>query len=105
MKTNTVVVGASELLSVDRITATDAVLLTEPGDPALSGQAEVTLQYRAHGSEAPAKVYLEADGTLRAQLLNPTRAVASGQSLVVYLGDRVICEATIEEAFRQENGQ
>ena len=104
MKTNTVVVGASELLNVDGITATDTVLLTDPDDPALSGQVEVTLQYRAHGSEVPAKVYLEADGTLRAQLLNPTRAVASGQSLVVYLGDRAICEATIEEAFRQEKG-
>ena len=105
MKTNTVVVGASELLSVDGITATDAVLLTEPDDPALAGQAEVTLQYRAHGQQVPAKVYLEADGTLRAQLLKPTRAVASGQSLVVYLGDRAICEATIEEAFKQEKGQ
>ena len=105
MKTNTVVVGASELLSVDAITATDAVLLTEPDDPTLSGQAEVTLQYRAHGQQVPAKVYLEADGTLRAELLEPTRAVASGQSLVVYAGDRAICEATIEEAFRQEKGQ
>lgn len=105
MKTNTVLVGASELLSVEGITATDAVLLTEPDDPALSGQAEVTLQYRAHGQQVPAKVYLEADGTLRAELLKPTRAVASGQSLVVYLGDRAICEATIEEAFKQEKGQ
>ena len=42
---------------------------------------------------------------MRAQLVKPTRAVASGQSLVVYAGDRAICEATIEEAFKQEKGQ
>lgn len=103
MKTNTVVVGASELLSVDIIEASDTVLLTDPDDSALSGQVEVTLQYRAHGSEVPAKVWLRQDGTMRAELLNPTRAVASGQSLVVYCGNRAICEATIECAFKQEN--
>lgn len=103
---NQVVVGASELLSVDRIEAADAVLLAEAEHPALVGERVVELQYRAHGQTVAAKVTYDSETqTTRCELLEPTRAVAAGQSLVVYDGEQVIAEATIERAWRAQTAE
>lgn len=102
MDTNQVIVGASELLSVNRIEASEGVLLAEAGHPALRGEQDVELQYRAHGQQVPARVSFDLETkALQAELIEPTRAVAAGQSLVVYLGDQVLAEATIERAWRE----
>ena len=56
------------------------------------------MQIRAHGAAHPA-VVTRAGGpgaeTLTVDLREPVRGVAAGQSLVVYLGDRVLGQATI----------
>lgn len=98
MATNTVVVGAKELLSVNRIEAEDAIVLA-PGHEGLNG-GEVSVQYRAHGQEVAARVWVEGDA-MRIELLEMTRAVAAGQSLVVYDGTRVLGQATISRAYRE----
>lgn len=144
---NRVFVGAKELLSVNRINCSQAVLLTSAEHSALRGETTVSVQYRAHGQVVPARVHYQANsipdkmreklgiqldsasrrdssvqesvlvdsgektdsdilnvskgsGSLIVELLEPTRAVAPGQSLVVYSGSQVLVEATIEEAYR-----
>ncbi|MDO4665759.1 MAG: tRNA 2-thiouridine(34) synthase MnmA [Actinomycetaceae bacterium] len=92
-RTNQVVVGPSELLSVCRIDAVDVIELAED----IRGQAHV--QFRAHGRPVGAQVVLS-EGGLSALLDAPVRAVAPGQSLVVYKGTRVVAEATITRAYR-----
>ncbi|MDO5747651.1 MAG: tRNA 2-thiouridine(34) synthase MnmA [Actinomycetaceae bacterium] len=99
MATNTVIVGAQELLSVNHIECDNAVLLVENDHPGLAGK-EVTIQYRAHGQEVPAQVTYR-EGGFDVSLLRDTRAVASGQSLVVYDGTHVLGQATITRAYRQ----
>lgn len=112
MHTNQVVVGAAELLSVDYILAKKIVPLAPLNHPGLQGQEEVTVQYRAHGKQIPAQVKLHApthrpaqstdEQVLSAQLAEATRAVAAGQSLVVYTkAGRALAEATIELAQKQ----
>lgn len=106
--TNEVVVGASELLSVDCIECTDVVWLAaeDLGD---EGGADVVVQVRAHGEPVPLARIVHSDaGAARAggepslvlELARPIRGVAAGQSAVVYRGSRVIGEATIERAQR-----
>jgi len=118
--TNQVVVGAAELLSVDRITCEDTVWLA-PDDagsvareataafgPTLDGRAlaevpgdVLTAQVRAHGvPSVVGDVSRTGAGGLSVDLVRPIRGVAAGQSLVVYRGARVIAEATIRSAAR-----
>ncbi|CAM2940437.1 tRNA 2-thiouridine(34) synthase MnmA [Actinomyces slackii] len=95
--TNEVVVGPEELLRRTSMKATDLVLLTEPGHE--STWPQVSLQVRAHGRPVPATVTIdEAAATLSAELHEPLRGVAAGQSAVVYGGpdgDQVLAQATI----------
>ncbi|MGC5628350.1 tRNA 2-thiouridine(34) synthase MnmA [Georgenia sp. Z1344] len=91
-----VVVGPAELLSTRRIDATDVVWLAE--DHPAEVPTEAAVQIRAHGAAHPAVVTRTAgdDGeTLAVELREPIRGVAAGQSAVVYLGDRVLGQATI----------
>lgn len=99
MATNTVVVGAKELLSVNRIEAGQALSLVDRDHPGLHGK-DVHVQYRAHGQVVPAQVTMDGDA-MHVSLLEPTRAVAAGQSLVVYDGTLVLGQATIERAWRE----
>ncbi|MGO1835400.1 MAG: tRNA methyl transferase PRC-barrel domain-containing protein, partial [Actinomycetaceae bacterium] len=95
-RTRRVVVGPSELLSTRRIGARDVIWLASDEDAAIP--TEVTVQIRAHGEAHPGVVTrtTDADGErLDIELREPVRGVAAGQSAVVYLGDRVLGQATI----------
>lgn len=92
--TNTVVVGPPELLDVRTIVGSKTVWLApdvEAGD-----WIECGIQVRAHGREIPARVKVDGE-TMIAELSEPLRALAAGQSLVVYLGTRVLGQSTVEE--------
>ena len=104
--TNTVVVGAAELLTVDRLAGERVVWLAEDVQadaPHVWLDAEV--QVRAHGAPVPARVRTAADGALEVELAGDRlRGVAAGQSLVVYRGTRVLGQATVSAAWRASAG-
>ena len=95
--TNTVVVGPVDLLDVHTVTGTGAVWFDTPPQDCL----DCSVQVRAHGAPVPGQVRTTPaveDGTrggLELRLGSPLRGVAAGQSAVVYLGDRVLGQATI----------
>jgi tRNA-uridine 2-sulfurtransferase len=92
-RTNTVVVGTSELLGVDAITGDHARWC----GPAPEGVVTVGAQVRAHGEEIPATAW--ADGEqVEVRLQRRIRGVAPGQSVVLYDGTRVVGSATIAKA-------
>lgn len=99
--TNEVVVGPEELLTRRAIEADGLVLLASPEslDDGREGWAGVSVQVRAHGRAVPADVVVDTSaGTLRAELHEGLRAVAAGQSVVVYGGadgERVLAQATV----------
>lgn len=99
-ETNQVVVGASELLSISRITATDAVWLASDDDG--SDASDLFVQLRAHGTPVPVASLTrdEAAGTISVVLEGSARGVARGQSMVVYRATRVLGEGTIDETGR-----
>lgn len=102
--TNKVFVGSAGLLSVNQIEAEDLVLLAPALHPGLQGETEVEIQYRAHGQQVPAVVSIDTvTRSLTARLPLPTRAVAAGQSLVVYYQERALAEATITCATKVES--
>ena len=89
--TNQVVVGPAQLLSRTTVSATDLITLVDDAD-----WEHVSLQLRAHGRAVPAQVKLDTQAaTLEAQLQEPVRGIAAGQSLVVYDGERVLAQATV----------
>ena len=94
--TNEVVVGPEELLRRSVLDADGLVLLAEPDG---GGWEDVAVQVRAHGRPVPADVVVDTGaGTLHADLRQPLRGLAAGQSVVVYGGDggrRVLAQATI----------
>ena len=103
-ETNQVVVGARELLTVDRIECSNAVWLA-PDDPGDAASGGLFAQFRAHGRPVPvASLVREAPGGAGARIVvglaEAARGVARGQSLVVYRGDRVLGEGTIDATSR-----
>lgn len=99
-ETNEVVVGPEELLSRTTVDASSLVLLAEPGDVGgTTGWPDVTVQVRAHGRPVPAEVSVDVTaGTLHADLRQPLRGLAAGQSVVVYggeSGEQVLAQATV----------
>ncbi|WP_043497795.1 tRNA 2-thiouridine(34) synthase MnmA [Georgenia sp. SUBG003] len=103
--TNQVVVGPTELLSVDELHADQTVWLAEDVPAGEWFDAEV--QIRAHGDPVVASVRRggtstegAAADTLQARLSVPLRGIAPGQSLVVYAGARVLGQSTIVSARR-----
>ncbi|WP_078062138.1 tRNA 2-thiouridine(34) synthase MnmA [Actinomyces provencensis] len=119
--TNTVVVGAATLLSVDTITCAAPVLVA--GDDALEvdaaataafgvemagrrlcevPQGVLTAQVRAHGTPSVVTGVRHGAAGLEVDLAAPVRGVAAGQSLVLYRGTRVLAEATITAARRRD---
>ncbi len=89
--TNTVLIGPQTLLRVGVIEAgrpTWAVP-TPPAEP-----FDARVQIRAHAPAVPARV-TTGPTALRVDLAEPLRAVAPGQSIVVYDGSRVLGQATI----------
>jgi len=92
-RTNTVVVGTSELLGVDAITGDHARWC----GPAPVGAVRVGAQVRAHGEEVPATAWAEGE-QVEVRLERRIRGVAPGQSVVLYDGTRVVGSATISRA-------
>lgn len=111
---NEVVVGASELLSVDRIECEEVVWLAAD-DLGASAPGDLFVQVRAHGAPVPLSVLIHEDeaGAARSgredgldlELAEPLRGVAAGQSAVVYRGSRVLGEAAIRRASRRASGR
>lgn len=107
-ETNQVIVGACELLSVNRIEASGVVWLAP--DDLGEECTDLFIQVRAHGAPVPVSALSHGDreaarvqgaeGGLAVVLAEPIRGVAAGQSLVVYRGSRVLGEGTILRARR-----
>ena len=92
---NRVVIGPAEALDVTTLVA------TRPRWPGAAPGAAMrcTVQVRAHGPAMPASAVVDGDNeVLRVAFDEPVRAVAPGQAVVLYDGDRVIGSATIDEA-------
>ena len=94
--TNTVVVGTRDLLGVDLI---EAEHLRWCG-PAPTGRTRVGAQLRAHGAELPAWATVHGD-TVTVELDERARGVATGQSVVLYDGTRVVGSATMSSTGRR----
>jgi len=91
--TNTVVVGAAELLGVDVLTGDHARWC----GPVPEGVMSVGAQVRAHGAEIPATAWAGGD-RVEVHLERRIRGVAPGQCVVLYDGTRVVGSATIAKA-------
>jgi tRNA-specific 2-thiouridylase len=89
--TRTVTVGPAAGLQVREITAERPVWTgcRPPSEP-----TECLVQLRAHGEIHPCRAWQDGD-TLNITLLDPARAVATGQAAVLYDGDTVLGSATI----------
>jgi tRNA-specific 2-thiouridylase len=93
---NRVVVGAGELLARRGLVADRTSWVA--GEPPAGGPfgAEVRIRYR--GGEVPAVVDARA-GEMTVEFRDPQRAVAPGQSVVVYRGDELLGGGRIVQAF------
>jgi len=91
---NTVTVGPREALDVTEITGERPVWLATPDD-----RFECHVQLRAHGEVHAGTVRRDGD-EIKITLDRPARGVATGQTAVLYAGDRVIGSATIALADR-----
>ncbi|PPK98630.1 tRNA-specific 2-thiouridylase [Kineococcus xinjiangensis] len=90
-----VVVGAAEELRVRRLLAASPVW----GGDAPEGPVEVAAQVRAHGEAVPARARVVA-GQVEVLLHEPLTGVAPGQTVALYVGDRVLGSATITTTAR-----
>jgi tRNA-specific 2-thiouridylase len=81
-----VVVGSSEELLGHRVRLEEMNWLTDPLEP--GDACETQLRYRARA--VPATVIAAEDGALELALAVPVRAIAPGQSGVLYAGSRVL---------------
>lgn len=88
--TNTVTVGVQDLLGIDTIVGESARWC----GPAPEGVVEVGVQLRAHGEELRGQAWAQGE-ELHVRLAERTRGVATGQSVVLYEGTRVVGSATI----------
>lgn len=92
-----VVVGSAEELMGHRVTLEECNWLQEP--PAVGSEVRVQLRYRA--TAVPATVRTRTDRSLALDLLEPVRAIAPGQSGVVYaMDDRLVLGGGVIEAAR-----
>lgn len=89
---NVVTVGPETLLSVSTLEGEDVVWFA-PDVPAMT-PTRCEAQVRAHGTPVPGTV-VRRDDRMVVELDDPIRGVASGQSLVVYDGTRVLGQATL----------
>lgn len=62
--------------------------------PTPAGGSRLLAQIRAHGETVPCRATVR-DGEVQVELHKPLRAVAPGQAVVLYDGDRVVGSATI----------
>jgi tRNA-uridine 2-sulfurtransferase len=93
---NRVVVGPGELLArrgllADRVSWVD-------GDPSSEGPFEAEVRIRYRGEDVPCVIEPLPDARIRVEFRSPQRAVASGQSAVIYRGDELLGGGRIVEA-------
>jgi tRNA-specific 2-thiouridylase len=69
---------------------------TWPNGEIASG-TEVGLQWRAHGTEVPARLEIT-DSGVRVQVAESIRGVAAGQQAVFYIGSKVVGSMIIESS-------
>ncbi len=93
-----VVVGPGELLARGGLTADRASWVA--GRPPSDGPFEAEVRIRYRGDDVPAVVKADADDAFNVEFRSPQRAVAPGQSVVVYLGDELLGGGRIVSAFR-----
>jgi tRNA-uridine 2-sulfurtransferase len=94
---NRVVVGPHELLAKRGLSADRVSWLA--GRPPADGPFEAEVRIRYRGDDVPAVVSPTPDG-FEVEFRTPQRAVAPGQSVVVYRGDEVLGGGRILEALR-----
>lgn len=95
---NRVVVGPGELLSRRGLRADRASWVA--GAPPVSGPFEATVRLRSHGDDVPAVVDARGHDRFVVTFRSPQRAIAPGQSAVVYRDDEVLGGGRIVETFR-----
>ena len=88
---NTVVVGALADLEIARITGGRVGWCA----PVPSVGDRVGIQVRAHGAEVSARVAVVSADHVEVELDEPVRGVATGQTLTLYTGSRVLGASTI----------
>jgi tRNA-specific 2-thiouridylase len=86
--TNRVVVGPAELLSRCALEA-DRVSWVG-GRPPTDGPFEATVRVRSHGDDVPAVITPAGHDAIEVAFRSPQRALAPGQSAVIYRGDEVL---------------
>ncbi|KAB1664419.1 tRNA 2-thiouridine(34) synthase MnmA [Pseudoclavibacter sp. CFCC 13611] len=94
--THEVVVGPHEALAVCEIGGRRQSWAGEPPAEVHSG-LDIMVQVRAHGDPVPARVRI-VDGETVVTLRDPLMGVAPGQSAVLYLGERVLGQFTIDRS-------
>lgn len=95
-ESSTVMVGPPTLLDVDVITGGAPVWL----GPAPQVGDECAVQIRAHGQPVAAVITQCDSHQVRVHTDEPIRAVAAGQTMVLYDGDRVLGSTTINSSAR-----
>ncbi|MCI5825603.1 MAG: tRNA 2-thiouridine(34) synthase MnmA [Arcanobacterium sp.] len=103
VKSNVITVGPKEALALRHIEGEQPVWLAEEIDA--SAGVEAVVQVRAHGREVPATVRIDGDGVRAEQrmivdLHEEVRGLPRGQSVVVYLGSRVIGQSVVARTWR-----
>ena len=94
---NRVIVGPAELLARDGL---DAERVTWVSGVAPDCPVEVDVSVRYRGDPVPGVVTALPGGRARVLFRSPQRAIAPGQSVVLYAGDEVLGGGTIAEALR-----
>ncbi len=94
-ESNTVFVGTADLLSVRSIIGGAANWTAGPP----VGEFACEVQIRAHAAPVPAAATVDGPQVV-VRLAEPLRAVAAGQSMVLYRGTRVLGQATIADTRR-----
>ncbi len=88
VSTNRVIVGPKELLARRTLDA-DRVSWVAGGPPT-DGPFEASVRVRSHGEDVPAVVTPRGDHAIEVAFRSPQRALAPGQSAVIYRGDEVL---------------
>ncbi|MCB0915824.1 MAG: tRNA 2-thiouridine(34) synthase MnmA [Actinobacteria bacterium] len=95
---NTVFVGGVHRLAADRIRTAEPLWLDPQGAASLEEPQDLWAQIRAHGEPMRVSEVEAGESGLLIRLAEPARAVAAGQTVVLYRGDQVVASATISHS-------
>ena len=87
MEKNTVTLGLTEDLMQRDVLAKDVNIISKKE---INFPFRATARVRYNQSDRPATIDITEDGLVKARFDEPQRAVTSGQSLVIYCGDKVL---------------